>query len=77
MSAPPPVALSFCMHGSFHSPSFVCSHLCVCRWAGPAFGGNTSVRNGCIPGTPSAYMVVCMDMSVDQDVDIVFSEYIL
>ena len=24
-----------------------------------------------------AYMVVCLDMSVDQDVDIVFSEYIL
>ena len=28
-------------------------------------------------GTPSAYMVVCLDMSVDQDVDVVFSEYIL
>jgi len=38
---------------------------------------NVTLRNGCIPGTPSAYMVVCLDMSVDPDVDVVFSEYIL
>ena len=36
-----------------------------------------SVRNGCIAGTPSAYMVVCLEMSVDADADVVFSEYIL
>ena len=29
------------------------------------------------PSLNQAYMVVCLDMSIDQDVDIVFSEYIL
>ena len=29
------------------------------------------------PSFCQAYMVVCLDMSVDQDVDIVFSEYIM
>lgn len=46
------------------------------RWLERAFPG-ISVRNGCIAGTPSAYMVVCLEMSVDPDVDVVFSEYIL
>ncbi|GAX81959.1 hypothetical protein CEUSTIGMA_g9387.t1 [Chlamydomonas eustigma] len=46
------------------------------KWAVKVFG-NVTVRNGCIPGTLSAYMAVCLDMSVDQDVDIVFSEYVL
>lgn len=41
-------------------------------WASQAFK-NVTVRNGCIPGTPSGYMVMCLDLSVDQDVDIVFS----
>ena len=29
---------------------------------------NVTVRNGCVPGTPSSYMVMCLDMSVDPDV---------
>jgi hypothetical protein len=35
------------------------------------------VRNGAVPGTPSAYMTLCMEYSVDKDVDVVFSEYIV
>ncbi len=72
-------------------------------WAAKALG-NSSLRNGCIPGTPSvswdfgvvslmnqvgwvtnqtnafglqAYMVVCLDMAMDQDVDVAFAEYLL
>ena len=35
------------------------------------------MRNGCIAGTPSAYMTVCLEMNVDANVDIVFAEYLL
>jgi hypothetical protein len=41
------------------------------RWLEKVFPG-IAVRNGCIAGTPSAYMVVCLEMSVDSDVDVVF-----
>ncbi|GIL60967.1 hypothetical protein Vafri_15762 [Volvox africanus] len=33
-------------------------------------------RNGCIPGTPSFYMVLCWEHSVDPDVDLIFVEYV-
>ena len=46
------------------------------RWLEKVFPG-IEVRNGCVAGTPSAYMVVCLEASVDRDVDVVFSEYIL
>ncbi|GLC71573.1 hypothetical protein PLESTF_001136900 [Pleodorina starrii] len=32
-------------------------------------------RNGCKPATPAAYMVYCLEQSVDPDVDLVFVEY--
>jgi hypothetical protein len=38
---------------------------------------NVTGRNGCIPGTPSSYMNMCLDLSLDQDVDLVFVEYAL
>ncbi len=28
-------------------------------------------------GTPSTYMIMCLELSVDEDVDIVFTEYVL
>ena len=46
------------------------------RWVEKAFR-NATVRNGSIPATQSSYMVVCLDMNVDVDVDIVFAEYTL
>ncbi|EFJ45735.1 hypothetical protein VOLCADRAFT_105823 [Volvox carteri f. nagariensis] len=33
-------------------------------------------RNGCIPGTPSHYMVLCLEHSVDVDLDLVLVEYV-
>ncbi|GIL69214.1 hypothetical protein Vretifemale_172 [Volvox reticuliferus] len=33
-------------------------------------------RNGCIPGTPSFYMVLCWEHSVDPDVDLILVEYV-
>jgi hypothetical protein len=32
---------------------------------------NVTGRNGCIPGTPSSYMNMCLDLSLDEDVDLV------
>lgn len=37
---------------------------------------NVTLRNGCVPATPSAYMVMCLEMSMDDDADLVFVEYI-
>jgi len=39
------------------------------------FGNKVTVRNGCVPATPSSFMVMCLEMSVDADVDLVFVEY--
>ncbi len=39
---------------------------------------NTTVlaKNGAIPGTPPSYAIVCLEKMVDEDVDLVFVEYI-
>ncbi|GIL89726.1 hypothetical protein Vretimale_16617 [Volvox reticuliferus] len=47
----------------------------VSKWMRSVSGANITSRNGCIPATPSAYMLMCMEMSVDEDVDLVFVEY--
>ncbi|GFR42868.1 hypothetical protein Agub_g3859, partial [Astrephomene gubernaculifera] len=38
---------------------------------------NITARNGCTPGVPSSYMIMCLELSVDPDVDLVFLEYTL
>ncbi|PNH08449.1 hypothetical protein TSOC_004974 [Tetrabaena socialis] len=38
---------------------------------------NITARNGCTPGVPSPYMIMCLELSVDPDVDLVFVEYTL
>lgn len=34
-------------------------------------------RNGCTPGVPTPYMIMCLEASVDPDTDLVFVEYTL
>jgi hypothetical protein len=34
-------------------------------------------KNGAVPGTPSAYALMCLELMIDEDVDIVFIEYVL
>lgn len=34
-------------------------------------------KNGAIPGTPSNYAAMCLEIMVDEDVELVFVEYIL
>jgi hypothetical protein len=34
------------------------------------------LRNGCLPATPSALMEMCLEQSVDADVDLLFIEYV-
>eukprot|EP00775_Hariotina_reticulata_P005681 gene5681-5919_t len=34
------------------------------------------LRNGCLPATPSALMDMCLEQSIDQDVDLLFIEYV-
>lgn len=36
--------------------------------------GGVSGRNGCVPGTTSTYMALCLEQSVDPDVDLVLVE---
>ncbi|KAG2425210.1 hypothetical protein HYH02_015037 [Chlamydomonas schloesseri] len=38
---------------------------------------NVTTRNGCTPGVPSSYMIMCLELSVDTDVDLVLTEYTL
>mmetsp|Transcript_14450 Transcript_14450/g.42117 ORF Transcript_14450/g.42117 Transcript_14450/m.42117 type:complete len:511 (-) Transcript_14450:435-1967(-) len=38
---------------------------------------NVSVVNACVPGQPSALMVMCLEQTLADDVDIVISEYLL
>ncbi|KAG1667238.1 hypothetical protein FOA52_009803 [Chlamydomonas sp. UWO 241] len=38
---------------------------------------NVTLRNGCVPGTPTSYMIMCLELSVDSEVDLVFAEYVL
>ncbi|KAG2485763.1 hypothetical protein HYH03_015477 [Edaphochlamys debaryana] len=38
---------------------------------------NITCRNGAVPATPSAFMVMCLEHSVDPDVDLVFVEYLI
>ncbi|PNH01068.1 hypothetical protein TSOC_013069, partial [Tetrabaena socialis] len=38
---------------------------------------NITSRNGCTPGVPTPYMILCLELSVDPDVDLVFMEYTL
>ncbi|GLI67535.1 hypothetical protein VaNZ11_011749 [Volvox africanus] len=47
----------------------------VSEWMRSVSSANVTSRNGCIPATPSAYMLMCMEESVDEDVDLVFVEY--
>eukprot|EP00878_Enallax_costatus_P012728 GHUV01013292.1.p1 GENE.GHUV01013292.1~~GHUV01013292.1.p1 ORF type:complete len:358 (+),score=39.39 GHUV01013292.1:2608-3681(+) len=35
-----------------------------------------TVRNGCLPATPSALMDMCLEQSIDEDVDLLFIEYV-
>ncbi|GIL51802.1 hypothetical protein Vafri_7716 [Volvox africanus] len=44
------------------------------NWLASAAPGEVSGRNGCVPGTTSNYMLLCLDHSVDPDVDLVFVE---
>ncbi|GIL89358.1 hypothetical protein Vretifemale_17181 [Volvox reticuliferus] len=41
-------------------------------WLASVAPGDASGRNGCVPGTTSNYMLLCLDHSVDPDVDLVF-----
>ncbi|KAG2496419.1 hypothetical protein HYH03_005645 [Edaphochlamys debaryana] len=38
---------------------------------------NITLRNGAIPGVESPYMILCLELSVDPDVDLVFVEFTL
>ncbi|GLC42202.1 hypothetical protein PLESTM_001303100 [Pleodorina starrii] len=33
-------------------------------------------KNGCVPASPASYMVVCLELYVEPDVDLVFIEYV-
>lgn len=35
-----------------------------------------TLRNGCLPATPSALMDMCLEQSIDADVDLLFIEYV-
>ncbi|EFJ46870.1 hypothetical protein VOLCADRAFT_92614 [Volvox carteri f. nagariensis] len=49
------------------------------KWMIEAFPrANITARNGCVPGVPSAYMILCLEQSVDhKDVELVFIEFTL
>ncbi|PNH01936.1 hypothetical protein TSOC_012121 [Tetrabaena socialis] len=48
------------------------------KWMNNAFPrANITARNGCTPGVPTPYMIMCLELSVDPDVDLVFMEYTL
>ncbi|PNW79166.1 hypothetical protein CHLRE_09g402923v5 [Chlamydomonas reinhardtii] len=48
------------------------------RWLIDAFPRASVVaRNGCTPGVPTPYMIMCLEASVDPDTDLVFVEYTL
>ncbi|GLI65991.1 hypothetical protein VaNZ11_009684 [Volvox africanus] len=48
------------------------------KWMISAFPrANITARNGCTPGVPTPYMIMCLELSVDTDVDLVFMEYTL
>ncbi|GFR42716.1 hypothetical protein Agub_g3640 [Astrephomene gubernaculifera] len=48
------------------------------KWMISAFPrANITARNGCTPGVPTPYMILCLELSVDPDVDLVFVEYTL
>ncbi|GIL63834.1 hypothetical protein Vafri_17825 [Volvox africanus] len=48
------------------------------KWLISAFPrANVTARNGCTPGVPTPYMILCLELSVDPDVDLVFMEYTL
>ncbi|KAG2493912.1 hypothetical protein HYH03_007848 [Edaphochlamys debaryana] len=50
----------------------------VAKWMIGAFPRvNITARNGCTPGVPTPYMIMCLELSVDPDVDLVFMEYTL
>ncbi|KAG2433670.1 hypothetical protein HXX76_008041 [Chlamydomonas incerta] len=36
---------------------------------------NITTRNGCTPGVPANYMILCLEQSVDPDVELVFVEF--
>ncbi len=46
-----------------------CSDHCCCSC-------QVVLRNGCLPATPSALMDMCLEQSVDEDVDLLFIEYV-
>ncbi|GFR47718.1 hypothetical protein Agub_g9472 [Astrephomene gubernaculifera] len=46
------------------------------RWLVDSLPGlHVSARNGAVPATPSAFMIMCLELSVDPDVDLVLVEY--
>ncbi|KAG2434505.1 hypothetical protein HYH02_012172 [Chlamydomonas schloesseri] len=48
------------------------------RWMISAFPrANITGRNGCTPGVPTPYMIMCLELSLDPDVDLVIMEYTL
>lgn len=48
----------------------------VVKYVQEAFpAANVTGRNGCVPATPSAYMNMCLEHFLDDDVDLVFVEY--
>ena len=50
----------------------------VVTWLRAAFPKvRVEARNGCVPGTPAAYMAICLSNHVDDDADLVFVEYTL
>ncbi|GIM07262.1 hypothetical protein Vretimale_11457, partial [Volvox reticuliferus] len=50
----------------------------LARWMIEAFpSSRITARNGAVPATPSSYMVMCLEQSVDPDVDLVLVEYSL
>ncbi|KAG2493907.1 hypothetical protein HYH03_007843 [Edaphochlamys debaryana] len=50
----------------------------LAKWMISAFPrANITARNGCTPGVPTPYMIMCLELSVDPDVDLVFMEYTL
>jgi hypothetical protein len=47
-------------------------------WLASAFPrARLSVKNGCIPATPAAYMYMCLELSVEREVDLLFVEYLM
>lgn len=52
--------------------------LCILHLQARAFPRTRVIgKNGCVPGTTAAYMVMCMELSVERDVDLVFVDYAL